>query len=85
MTHWRKPLYTIETEFGTLYSVDEKDADAIADYLQSGSDPVKFVRHRERVPDIRGITVILVWATLNALVMVLLVSMVTKWLAYLWG
>lgn len=74
MTHWRKPLYTIETEFGTLYAVEEKDADAIADYLQSGTE-MKFTRRREsRLPDLAYIAG-----------MVLLVSVIITWLAYLWG
>lgn len=75
MTYWRKPLYTIETEFGTLYTVDEKDADAIVDYLQSSDHPMKFIRRRESsVPD---------WGYIVG--MVFLTSVVIVGLAYLFG
>lgn len=73
MTHWRKPLYRVETEFGTLYSVDEDEALAVGDYLSEGPEPVKFRMVKEPYwPD---------WAYIIGMVSV--VSVVIGWLAYL--
>lgn len=73
MTHWRKPLYTIETEMGTLYSVNEEEARACAEYFDAAETPVKYqLRRQPTVPD---------WIYIAG--MVLFVSVVIVGLAYL--
>lgn len=70
--HWRKPQYTIETEFGTLYAVSEDDAAAATECFHD-DPPVKYRIIREsRLPDLRYIVG-----------MVLLISVVIIGLAYL--
>lgn len=73
MTHWRKPLYTVETEFGTLHSVDEDDARALLDYLGGGPHPIK-LRLEPRIPG---------WLYIP--LMVLAVSVIIGGLSYLFG
>lgn len=49
MNHWRKPLYTIETEFGTLHAVSEEDAFAATECFTR--DPVvKFTVRQDPAP-----------------------------------
>ncbi len=48
MTHWRKPHYVIETEYGTLRAVTEEDAELAGYELAREPNPVKFVMYRER-------------------------------------
>jgi hypothetical protein len=76
MTHWRKPHYVIETEFGTLRSVTEEDAELAGYELAREPNPIKFTmyRERQRLPG---------WVYIPG--MVFLVSMVIVGLRYLFG
>lgn len=72
MTDWRKPLYTIETEFGTLHAVSEENAMAATECFHS-EPPIKYTMKRESsVPD---------WGYIVG--MVLFISVVIVGLAYL--
>jgi len=72
MTHWRKPTYTIETEFGTLRDVPEGEAEAIENY--SSEAPRRFILQKRGFPG---------WVYIPG--MVLLVSVVIVGLRYLIG
>lgn len=47
MNHWRKPTYTIETEFGTLRNVSEDDAELAGYEFARDPDSVRFVMREE--------------------------------------
>lgn len=73
MTHWRQPLYTIETEFGTLRNVSQDDAEQF-EHMNSDA-PYKFTIQRDsHVPG---------WIYIPG--MVLLISVVIGGLRYLFG
>ena len=76
MTHWRKPHYIIETEFGTLRAVTEEDAELVATEFRRDPSPVRFTMHRER-QRLPG------WVYIPG--MVFLISMLIVGLRYLFG
>lgn len=62
MSHWRKPSHTIETELGTVYSVEDDEMETTTEHFHSADDPMKFKLKRESsIPDwayIIGVTII---------------------------